>query len=364
MLTATKTVSELDDIRNSLSEGDRNLFDRFFRVDTTVGKLNAPEAMHGWINKNFGSLEKVESQKIVKVTNLRTMEGSLFNEIRASRPMECKVNDEIRQIIENSVNDPFCKAETGTPADSFGRVQGSFSITASNIAKYDGYHGLVIFNEHNPLKVSRTAVADYFETGFEWAKRAHREDPESKYYFFMWNCLWKSGASIIHGHAQMTLTKGMHYPKVEALRRASLNYNQEFGSCYFKDLHQVHQSLGLGWEWEGGVKGMAYLTPIKEKEIILFAAEPGTHLYQGVHAVLEKYMALCATSFNLAFYLPPLAETGEDWSKFPALIRIVDRGDPNNRTADFGAMELYAASVISSDPFRVAEAVAGDALKQ
>ena len=37
---------------------------------------------------------------------------------------------------------------------------------------------------------------------------------------------------------------------------------------------------------------------------------------------------------------------------------MVDRGDPMNRTADFGAMELYAASVVSSDPFKVAESLA------
>ena len=36
---------------------------------------------------------------------------------------------------------------------------------------------------------------------------------------------------------------------------------------------------------------------------------------------------------------------------------MVDRGDPMNRTADFGAMELYASSVVSSDPFRVAAAL-------
>jgi hypothetical protein len=35
----------------------------------------------------------------------------------------------------------------------------------------------------------------------------------------------------------------------------------------------------------------------------------------------------------------------------------VDRGDPANRTSDIGAMELYAASVVASDPFRVAEAL-------
>ena len=349
-----KSITALEELKNDLPGSERELFDRYFRVDTTVGRLSAPEAMHGWINKNFGSLERVENQKIVKVTNLLTMEGALFNELRANRPMECQVQQEIRQIIENSAGDPFCKAQEGTPADLFGRISGDHCITASNIAKYDGYHGLVVFHEHNPLAMSREAIADYFKTGLEWAKKAHQEDEAANYYFFMWNCLWKSGASIIHGHAQMTLTQGMHYPKIEALRRIFQNYRQKYGVCYFSDLHRIHSSLGLGWEWNG-VKGLAYLTPVKEKEVILIYHRPEEALFDAVHRVLEKYMEICAISFNLALYLPPLGPSSEDWSDFPAVVRIVDRGDPNNKTADIGAMELYSASVVSSDPFRVAE---------
>ena len=37
------------------------------------------------------------------------------------------------------------------------------------------------------------------------------------------------------------------------------------------------------------------------------------------------------------------------------MIRIVDRGDPATRTNDIGAMELYAASVVSSDPLKLAQ---------
>jgi hypothetical protein len=59
----------------------------------------------------------------------------------------------------------------------------------------------------------------------------------------------------------------------------------------------------------------------------------------------------------MVIWEPPLAETSEDWSDVPVMVRIVDRGDPLNRTSDFGAMELYAASVVSSDPFRVAESL-------
>jgi hypothetical protein len=56
---------------------------------------------------------------------------------------------------------------------------------------------------------------------------------------------------------------------------------------------------------------------------------------------------------DLALYRPPLAADGTDWRRFPAQVRLVDRGDPGNRTCDIGSMELYAASVIASDPFVV-----------
>jgi hypothetical protein len=52
--------------------------------------------------------------------------------------------------------------------------------------------------------------------------------------------------------------------------------------------------------------------------------------------------------------LPPASPTGEDWSSFPVMIHMVDRGDLASNTSDIGAMELYAAPVVSSDPFRVA----------
>ncbi|HEX3045815.1 MAG TPA: hypothetical protein VHY08_13740 [Bacillota bacterium] len=358
MITSTisSTISELEEQVKLLPEAEREIFDRYFRLDTVIGNIVPPESMKEWIIKNFGELEKVENQKITKITNLLTLEGALFNELRASRPMECKTSRETREIIENSAGDPFCHPEESTPADTFGRVRGQRSITAGNIAKYDGYHSLVIFNEHDPLKVDEAALIDYFETGFAWARQALGQSPESKYYFFMWNCLWKSGASIIHGHAQVTLTRGMHYPKVESLRRTAADYQRRYGTCYFKDLHRIHERLGLAWEWEG-VKGLAYLTPVKEKEILLWDSEPGVNLYRAVHRVLRKFEEMSVTSFNLVLYLPPLAPVPEDWSGFPALVRIVDRGDPGNKTADIGAMELYAASVISGDPFRVAEKI-------
>jgi hypothetical protein len=339
--------------------------------------------MRQWIEGYFGSVEAVKSQRIVKVTNLVTMEGSLFNELRASRPMEVKASSDLEETIMSNLGDPFCKPLEGTPADTFGRVRGKHSITASNIAKYDGFHGVVVFDEHNPLVFSSGEVSDYIDTALAWAHKAHGVDREARYFFFMWNCLWKSGASILHGHAQMTLSRDMHYARVEHLRRSVLRYQETHGINYFDDLYTVHKALGLTLE-NGNTRILAYLTPIKEKEVLLISEELDQDLKDAIYKVLRSFVErLGVQSFNLALYHrpfgpaqdkpfggvypeqsrraqdKPIAEVEEDWRGFPVVVRIVDRGDPNNKTSDIGAMELYAASVIASDPFRVAEALRG-----
>ncbi len=351
-----RTITDVVDLVSALPAADQEAFERLFRISTTVGYLNPPEEMHSWIEKHFGSVEAVRSQRIVKITNLVTLEGALFNEIRARRPLETEETVKLtREFRENG--DPFCKPLVGTPEDVFGRVRGKHSITASNVAKYDGFHGLVIFDEHNPLAFSAEEVSDYIDTALAWARRAHEVDPEARYFFFMWNCLWKSGASILHGHAQMSLSRDIHYARVEQLRRAAVLYRAEQGADYFDDLYTAHRALGLTLE-NGDTRIVAYLTPIKEKEVLLVSKELDEDLKDSVYRVLRCFTRrLGVHSFNLALCLPPIGSVEEDWSGFPALVRIVDRGDVNNKTSDMGAMELYASSVIASDPFQVIKAL-------
>jgi hypothetical protein len=267
------------------------------------------------------------------------------------------VSVDLEREIEATIGDPFCRPEEGTPADVFGRVRGEHSVTASNVAKYDGFHGIVVFDDHNPLHLTPEKVSDYISVGLEWCRRALQTDPEAKYPFLMWNCLWRAGGSIIHGHAQVTATRGAHYPKIERLRRAASSYRAKHGSDYFDDLHRVHHSLGLGISAEEGVRAFASLSPIKEKELIVIGSSADDrHLQRTVGAMLQGYVqTLGVRAFNVAFYMPPLAPVDEDWSGFPTLVHLVDRGSPANRTSDIGAMELYAASVVASDPFRVAD---------
>jgi hypothetical protein len=352
-----RQIVDLQTIVEELSSDQRSVFERLYAVSAATGRVEPPEHMRRWIDKYFGGVDSVTEQRVIKVTNRRTFEGSLFNELRARRPLEARIPADLADEIARTAPDPFCEPELNTPEDTFGRVRGTSAVTASNIAKYDGYHGVVIFAEHDPLAFTRNSVQDAIAVSKEWFERCHAEDSSAVYPLIMWNCLWKSGASIPHGHMQISLSRDMHYGMIERQRRTTVDYRNEFGSSYYDDVFAVHEALGLGVTHRG-VRVMAHLTPRKEKECVLTGNALDEDfvgvLYEVLHCLTD---ILNVVSFNLVFWMPPLVDTGEDWSEFPVVVRMVDRGDPLNRTADFGAMELYAASVVSSDPFRVAESL-------
>jgi hypothetical protein len=352
-------IADLSAMVNSLHDDEQERFHRIFRIHTAVGELCPPPAMNAWLKVHFGSVEAVRKQRIVKVTNLITVEGSLFNELRASRPVERYRPGDLETTIEASRGDSFCHPLTGTPEDVFGRVQGKRCVTASNVAKYDGFHGLVVFDQHNPLIFDAQAVSDYIDTALAWARRAHCEDRSARYFFLLWNCLWRSGASILHGHAQMALGRGMHYARVEHARRAALLYRIGHGVNYFEDLFLVHQALGLAVQ-HGSVQALAYLTPVKEKEIVILSPSLDASFKDAIFKVLRCFVhELGVTHFNLALWMKPIDSVPEDWSGFPFIMRLVDRGQSDSQKSDIGAMELYGSSVISSDPFQVAGALRG-----
>jgi hypothetical protein len=355
------SIAELEERIAALPPEARTAAARIYAVSTTTGTLVPPVEMRPWIEKVFGSVEAVTAQRIVRVTDRVTVEGALFNDLRASRPMSVpeKSGAEVAETIRATENDPFCHPETGTPADDFGRIFGAQGVTASNVAKYDGYHGVLVFNTHDPLvPMDAGAVADHLATARRWAEAAFDRDPAAPYWFLMWNCLWRAGGSIVHGHMQMTTTRGMHYPKVERLRQAGLAYDAAHRRDYFDDLWLVHEGLGLGVE-VAGVRVFATLTPVKEREIVVLGP-PGASesaLAPAIALALAALRGLGVVAHDMALYVPPLAADGADWRRFPAIARLVDRGDPGNRTCDIGSMELYAASVIATDPFTVAEAL-------
>lgn len=354
-------ITDLPDLIAGLPPEERGIADRLLEVTATTGRLEEPEAMRPWVERTFGSVERVREQRIVRVVNRITLEGTLFNDLRSSRPLDTGTGTDLEAEISSTRGDPFCSPETGTPADVFGRVRGKHSTTASNVAKYDGFHGVIVFDDHDPLKLTPEKVSDYVRTGLDWLREARRTDPEARYPFLMWNCLWRAGGSIIHGHAQVTATRGSHYPKVERLRRDAAAYAAEHDRDYFADLFRLHEALGLSLPTPEGTRAFASLTPVKEMEIVLAGESPEDGaLHAALGHLLGSYVReLGARSFNVAFRMPP--EDDAAWEGFPTLVHLVDRGQPDNRTSDIGAMELYAASVVASDPFRMARALSEQA---
>jgi galactose-1-phosphate uridylyltransferase len=357
-MSETRTIAGLEEQIASLPADAQARFEAIFDLNVTVGQLVPPTAMRPWLAEHFGSVQAVQQQRIVKITNRVTLEGSLFNELRASRPIQAPANPEdLEETIQAQVGGPFCHPETGTPADTFGRVRGRSSTSASNVAKYDGWHAVIVFDSHHPLHFTAAQVADYIDTAQEWVQAAHRADPGARYPFFLWNCLWRSGASILHGHAQITLTRGMHYARVEAWRQAAHRYQTESGRPYFQDLIAICQDLGLLVSL-GEAAIYPSLTPFKDKEIHIVAPRLAGDLKLAIYRVLATMTEkLGVQSFNLALYQPPLANTAEDWTGFPIIARIIDRGSLHSRTSDIGSMEIFAQSVVATDPFRVAEAL-------
>jgi hypothetical protein len=348
------TIAQLTDLVEALPTDNRSLFKRLFDVIPGSGELRVPDEMSDWVTNQFGSVAAVEHQQTLRVINRWTLEESLFNGLRGQRPMASEPVD-LQAAIAASRDDAFCHPDEQTPEDAFGRIRGGAVTTASNIAKYDAWSALLIFNAHDPLQVSPDSVSDMLSTAMEWCRRVREIDPEARYPIVLWNCLWPAGASVIHGHAQVALARTRPYAPIERWRLAAENYCRTEQRPYFDDLFKTHRTLGLAFE-RGTVRVLAHLTPVKEHEIVLLAAGVSNELERAVYLALATLIQrLGARSFNLALYHPPLDDGPQDWTDFPVVVRLVERRDPGVRTSDIGAFELFGASVIASDPFALAE---------
>ncbi len=369
--TAEAQIRRLPQLVASLPEHERTLAERLFQIVVETGALVPPSEMTPWLERTFGSVEATVEQRIVRVTNRWTFEGATFNPLRGRRPGNSMsapgtaLSPELRALIESTRGDDFCDPEHHTPADTFGRVRGKHVLTASNVAKADGWHGVGIFDRHDPLAIDQELVADMLEVSGQWASRAHAEDSEARHLLLLWNCLPRAGASLVHGHTQMTLSREMPHARVSLWHDALNRYRRQSGGDYFADLIVVYRALGLASDDEDGVVTCASLTPTKERAVdIVVPIPPGRTLVQTLPGLASPLWQLLdvalhewgVRAFNVAIFGPPLdAQPG--WDGFPLVARFVDRGNPLATSADIAALELFGSSVVASDPFEVARSL-------
>ncbi len=383
------SIVELDEKIRGLKRDGKELFERIYCLTCSVGLEDIPDtfipkqlAWFGDANeKPEQTLERARNQKVVRIYNKHTFEGASFNDLRARKPAAGKDDPEARKKIEEHIQskfgDDFCNPFKFTAFDigideyktsnpdfriESGRVIGTHCVTASNSAKCDGGSGMVIFNEHNPLKFSLEQLTDYFFAAQEWFRAIHFSRSEFVYPAIGWNCLEKAAASQVHGHMHIVLGKDFHYAEAEKLRKCVRDYRNTYNRDYFDDLTGIYYMLGLSLH-KGDATIMAELTPAKEKGVMIVSRELDKNALSATYDVLRCFIdRLGVVSFNAAILMPPVEKRGL-WRDFPYVIRIVDRGNTTSAsttissTADVGAMELFVNNIIGSDPYKVIEKI-------
>ncbi|MCS7063485.1 MAG: hypothetical protein NZM04_05495 [Methylacidiphilales bacterium] len=356
------TIFDLPYLIHEMPDESRLRFSRIFRVDHVVGQCRVPQTMRAWVESRFGSVAAAEHQTVVSVTNLITFDGALFNPLRRQRPMTI---DDNPTLVTSSGDDMFACPMDMTAEDMFGRVRGEYCITASNIARWEGHGAVLIFDEPNPLVFTREHLRDYFRTSLVWAHRAHQQDPQARYFIWIWNGGPKGGATIQHAHAQIALRRGMHYAKVEMLRRVALNYHTQYRTNYFDDLLAAHEDIGLGLS-AGRLRGFVYLAANRPKDTWIYGSAFDDDLADALYGVMRLMIDRTnMRTFDVAVIMPPIfppstksrsaddQDEEEDWSGFPVIVRLCDRGAPHAHSSDIGALDLYAHNTITSDPFEI-----------
>ena len=341
---------------------ERTRVERLLEVDTITSHTDPPPTMETWLTRTFGSVDAVREQRLLRVTNRATLESTLFAALRARRPLESNRSgptESLRAEIEATRGDPFCHPMDETPADLFGRVRGRRMVTGANAGQADAHHAVLVFDEHDPLAFDADLVLDLLHTGREWADRARAGDRSAVHYLLIWNCLWRAGGSIVHGHAQALLGRGRPHARLERFRRDADAFSTVTGEDLVTELVAVHRDLGLAYDAVDGVAVLAHVVPTKEREVLVVGSpgmddrEPAfaTAVGQALVALRDQ---LGIRSFNFALWRAPLHRPDDP---FPPIARIVDRGDPSIRPSDIGAMELYGSPIVGSDPYDLVAAL-------
>jgi hypothetical protein len=375
-------ITDLPELVACLPAAQRARFERIFDVQLVQGECLIPDTMREWTVRRFGSVDDVQRQQIVRVTNSVTWEGAIFNPLRIKRPVLFHPGASPSGVVDVKIpdDDVFADPLRTTAADVFGRVRGQHCITTSNVARWDGQCSVLIFAEPDPFAFSRDHLRDYFRTALAWADRAHAADPEARHLVWMWNGGTAGGASIPHAHAQMGLGRYTPYAFVEGLRRAALRYRAEQGANYFDDLVAAHDDVGLGFALHG-LRGFVNLAASRPKDTWIVGPAFDETLADALHDALRALIDRAGVrGFDVGVVMPPLYPAAqkpadhpepvegdrlvserslwrrpswstENWAGFPVIARIVDRGRPDAVSSDLGAMDFFAQRVIADDPF-------------
>ncbi|XP_071438723.1 uncharacterized protein [Hetaerina americana] len=291
----------------------------------------------------------------IHVRNQYTKEHTIYNPLRANRPMQPQNKDPKVYVDELSSATKkmcdFCNYEKLTAKDIFGRIEGKHSVTAANAFKLDKWHGLMLSKRHNPSEITEEEFVDLFNTTLKWFKKVNSIDKSSRFSNVLWDSLPHAGASQLHPHIHGLMDSEHYYGILEEQNAASLEYYEATGNNYWEDIIEIHHALGLTKRF-GGAIAITSLTSRKDNEVILLSDEPSLDLFRLLYYVVQTYyqkFKLYCHSSGMAF--PVLGERRD--RSLPALIRIATRGDCGSVRSDISSLELYTAYNVNVDVYKV-----------
>lgn len=243
-----------------------------------------------------------------------------------------------------------------------GRVEVGESVLFPNLFPLSSIHGVIRVGSRHyvPLQdFSPQLIEEAFRTFQEFVQLVFHADKTVRFLTLNGNYLAPAGASIPHPHFQM-LGSDVPFTHLEELFASSVRYQKHYDTCYWTDLAQKEQRLGLrSIAVKGGVHWISSFSPqgsnevlgilAERREILEMKDEDFSNLAEGLSAVLRGYSAMGISTFNFSFYSGPLG-AGDD--SFRCFLRVISRQNvyENYRADDYFLQKLLRNEIILTPP--------------
>eukprot|EP00094_Tigriopus_californicus_P010730 TCALIF_10349-PA protein Name:"Protein of unknown function" AED:0.08 eAED:0.05 QI:109/1/0.5/1/1/1/4/0/419 len=340
-------------------------FKRIFQVEVLHGKLKVTDSFKHivqiWLGGKRDLYQQFLDQTILRITNRFTHLTTVFNPLRAARPLPKYDVDPLvyaKQIINRTKTGcNFCDFEHLTVREHFGSLETKLVALASNAFKLSDYHALIIPKNHNVLALTKQTINESLSLAQEWFGRVHLDVPDQTHPHLLFDAMPHAGASQVHPHFHAFLGKRGYLGQFNLLAAASKGYEVQFPShSFILDLIQSHFDLNLGVQ-VGSAYMIASMDAHKDHEILIVGPNFGPDFVEAFHTVYLAFRdVLGIYCFSSALVGPPLVASTESAS-LPAMLKIGARGNCQSSVNDVSSLELYMLYNVNTDPYQTIRAV-------
>ncbi|XP_037793144.1 uncharacterized protein LOC119588578 isoform X1 [Penaeus monodon] len=335
--------------------------------DRYASRLHVPgpfaEKIKAWLHNDTKLLEQIHRQHLIHVFHPLTSEHTVYNPVRASRPMPTHEINPFEWIdnlsADTSLNCDFCRYSENTAVDGLGRDDANDTARLTNTFKVESWHSMVVTKYlHHPLNFTRELMSHFFEAAMTWIYDVSQKDTKYIYPNIAWDTLYHAGASQIHPHIHMMMAPDHYYGYFELLRSAAQRYYEEEGENYFSAVLEVHAALGLVVHY-GKAVAISTVAGKADLEVMFLSESPNEDFYHLIYYTINAYhdtfTQLCK---GFAGAVPAMGESdAASQGRIPTVAKLISRGDCTSLRTDYSSFEIFQIVYRMYDPWRVAAAI-------